>query len=588
MRCWGASPDGQLGYGNTRTIGDDETPGSVAPVNVGAGRTATALALGHFHSCALLDNGAVRCWGFGVNGRPGYGNTESVGDDESPGSVAPVDLGGGRTAKAITAGGAHSCALLDDDSVRCWGFNGNGQLGYGNTESVGDDESPGSVAPVDLGPGRTAVAISAGDRHTCAVLDDGSVRCWGHNNHGELGYGTVNPFGSPTATDIGDNETPGSVAPVSLGDARSARAISAGGTHTCALLDDATVRCWGAGGTGQLGYGDTSDRYAPTPTPIDLGPGRRAAAISVGTAHSCARLEDGSVRCWGQGADGQLGYGNIEKVGDNEAPGAVPALNLGTGRTALAVGPGQNHTCARLEDGRVRCWGNGANGRLGYCSERTIGDDEAPGSAGPVDLGGGGARCPSSQRPTSPTSPSAGDSASARSYAARVRGLRRCLAAVTRHARRERRLSRQGSARQRARLRRHRKRHARSARRRCLRLFGRTPGRISALRARPLGRTRIELRFEAAGTDGDQPPPARSYVVKQSRRPIRSARGFTRAQTLCKGRCRFTPSAVGAKIALTVTGLRRRTTYYYALAARDNLSGRRGPRSTTVKVRTRG
>ena len=128
------------------------------------------------HTCALLDDNTVRCWGFGGNGRLGYGNVANAGDDESPGSVGPVDLGPGRTALAITAGGAHSCALLDDHTVRCWGHGFNGALGYGgdpnnsdpmlHPQDIGNDETPGSIPPVNLGAGRTATAISAGQSHT--------------------------------------------------------------------------------------------------------------------------------------------------------------------------------------------------------------------------------------------------------------------------------------------------------------------------------------------------------------------------------------------------------------------------------------
>jgi len=102
-----------------------------------------------------------------------------------------------------------------------------------------------------------------------------------------------------------------------------------------------------------------------------------------------------------------------------------------------------------------------------------------------------------------------------------------------------------------------------------------------------VARTQIKLSFSAPGTDRSHPPPVRSYLVRQSLRPIRSERDFARAQTLCRGRCRFTVPWIGGRVSLTVTGLRPRTTYYYALAARDNLSGRRGPRSQVVKVRTR-
>ena len=121
-----------------------------------------------------------------------------------------------------------------------------------------------------------------------------------------------------------------------------------------------------------------------------------------------------------------------------------------------------------------------------------------------------------------------------------------------------------------------------------MRRYGRTPGRVTGLKAAAVSKTRIVLRFIAPGSDGRKPPAARTYVIKQSLRPIRGARGFRRAQTLCKGRCRFPEvTEVGAPIKLTVKQLLPRTTYYYAVAARDNVSGRLGARSRPAKAKTR-
>ncbi|MBA3302056.1 MAG: hypothetical protein H0T15_09340, partial [Thermoleophilaceae bacterium] len=220
------------------------------PTSLAAGQ----LDSGGAHSCALLASANVRCWGFNGDGQLGYGNTNTIGDDETPGSAGPVDLGAGRTALAIGVGEFHSCALLDNGRVSCWGFGFDGRLGYNNTANFGDNETPGSVGTVDLGAGRIATAITAGDAHTCAILDDvndvedGAVRCWGFGGNGRLGDGTDILTDNRPPDNIGDNETPGSVAPVDLGPGRTAKAISAGAAHTCALLDDDTVRCWGYSG----------------------------------------------------------------------------------------------------------------------------------------------------------------------------------------------------------------------------------------------------------------------------------------------------------------------------------------------------
>ncbi len=596
LRCWGFGGNGRLGYGSTSTIGDDETPGSAGPVDLGAGRTAERIAAGAFHTCAMLDGGSLRCWGFGGNGRLGYANTNDIGDDETPASVGPVDLGA-ETATALSAGGAHTCVLLTVGSVRCWGFGGNGRLGYASRSNIGDNETPGSVGPVHLGAGRTARAISAGNAHTCAVLDDGAVRCWGYARDGRLGYLDTN-------NDVGDNETPASVGPVNLGTNRSAEAISAGNAHTCALLDDGSVRCWGFGGNGRLGYGDTStigdDEIPGSVGPVDLGTDRSAEAITAGDDHTCALLDDGSVRCWGFGGNGRLGYGNTGDVGDDETPGSVAPVDLGSDRGAVAISAGGRHTCALLDDGSIRCWGGAAEGRLGYCNANDVGDDETPGSVGPVNFTGSagcatnvsspgpdpGAQAPSAARPL-------GGSRAVRyrralaAQARRERQLRGCYGKVGRHARREQRLVRRSApSRRRARAARHIKRHERRGRWACRARHGRTPGRVTDLRARAVSPSSIALSFRAPGTAGSRAPAAREYVVKQSRRPIRGRRGFRGAETLCGGRCRSNVRFVGATVKLTVTDLHPRTAYYYSVAARDNVSGRLGPRSKTAKART--
>jgi alpha-tubulin suppressor-like RCC1 family protein len=581
VRCWGLGVNGQLGYGNRSNVGDVDTPASVGPVHFGPGRTVKAIAAGDYHTCAILDDGSVRCWGFGGNGRLGYGNQNDVLD---PSSVGAVNLGPGRTARAITAGGAHTCAILDDGTVRCWGFGGGGypigggELGYGNTNNVGDKpgSSPGAAGPVYLGAGRTAVAISAGEGHTCAILDDGSVLCWGQNYDGQLGYGNTSAVGD-TATN-----TPGMVGPVGLG--RPAVAISAGGQHTCAILDDGTVRCWGSGVYGELGYGNTSNvGYTAGSTPATAGPvylGQGARAISAGAGHTCAVLDDGSMRCWGWGEFGRLGYptldsyGNQPNIGDapTDTPGMVGPVALGAGRTAVAISAGGEHTCARLDDGSVRCWGHGLYGRLGYCSNDSVGETNAPGSVGPVNLapGDGGTSCPGSGTPPpsggpGPNLPGGGQAVDpARLQALRAEAWRRCLARAA-----------------------HRPRHQRArARADCLRIYGRTPGPITGLLAFPGGTNRIELVFDAAGSDGQRPPPARGYLIEQSRHPIRTQRDFVRAHALCSGDCEFAVAEVGDIVSLTIMGLRPHTTYYYAIKARDNVTSRCGPRSATVKATT--
>jgi len=381
VHCWGYGWGGALGYGNTENIGDDETPASAGVVDLGGGHTATAITAGQGFTCAILDDGAVKCWGNNSTGSLGYGNTESIGDDETPAAVGTVDLGPGRTATAISAGEGHACAILDNGTVRCWGgHNAYGQLGYGNTIPIGDDETPAAAGPVDLGPGRTAVAISTGSAYTCAILDNGSVRCWGFNAYGQLGTGNTER--------IGDDETPGSIPPVDLGPGRTAVAISTGWSHTCAILDNGSLKCWGNGESGKLGTGNTNNVLSPSSIgPVDLGSGRTAIGIAASDRFTCALLDNGTERCWGHNAYGQLGYGNTETIGDDETPGSVGPIDLGAGRRAIAITIGKYFACAELDNDTVRCWGESYYGQLGYGNQTRIGDNEAPSLAGPVDLG---------------------------------------------------------------------------------------------------------------------------------------------------------------------------------------------------------
>ncbi len=381
VRCWGKGDLGGLGYGNTEDIGDNELPDTVGLVNLGAGRTATAISADE-HVCVILDTQAVRCWGQGSSGQLGYGNTDDIGDSETPNTVGPVNLGAGRKATAITTGAFHTCVILDTAKVKCWGYAPNGQLGYGNIEDIGDNETPNTVGTVNLGG--NAAAIAAGGDHVCAILVSGAVRCWGSGSSGELGYGNTDS--------IGDTETPNTVGPVSLGAGRKATAIASGLAHTCAILDNGRVRCWGFGGDGRLGYG-TADSIGDTELPstvgpVDLGPGRTAVAIAAGDNHTCAILDNGTVRCWGNGALGRLGYGNTTDIGDTESPASVGPVDLGLGRTAVAISAGAAETCVVLDNGRIRCWGDGDDGRLGYGNLDDIGDTETPATIEPVSAGG--------------------------------------------------------------------------------------------------------------------------------------------------------------------------------------------------------
>ncbi|MEY2642110.1 MAG: hypothetical protein RLZZ368_757, partial [Actinomycetota bacterium] len=210
VKCWGSNTFGQLGLGDTTTRGDgaNEMGDNLPAVNLGAGRTATAISIGTGFTCALLDNSSVKCWGLNDRGSLGLGDTTTRGDgaNEMGDNLPAVNLGAGRTATAIAVGYNHGCAILDQGLVKCWGDNTFGQLGLGDTNWRGDgaNEMGDNLPAVNLGVGRTAVAISAGAAHTCAVLDNGAVKCWGFNSSGQLGIGDTTTRGDG-ANEMGDN-----------------------------------------------------------------------------------------------------------------------------------------------------------------------------------------------------------------------------------------------------------------------------------------------------------------------------------------------------------------------------------------------
>ena len=372
VRCWGSSSVGQLGYGNRSSIGDDEAPWSAGEVAVG-GRV-IQLAASHRHMCALLEMGTVRCWGSGSHGQLGYGDSENIGDDEAPSSAGDVVVGGRVT--QLAAGSDHTCALMETGAVRCWGNGDGGRLGYGDEKDVGDDEDPSSAGDVEIGG--HVIQLVAGDGHTCALMEMGTVRCWGHGSHGQLGYGRTES--------IGDDEVPSSAGDVAV-DGRVIQLV-AGRFHTCALLEMGEIRCWGSGEHGQLGYGDR-DSIGDDETPSVAGPvpvGGRVSQLAAGHFHTCALLEVGTVRCWGSGSNGKLGYGSTVNIGDDEEPSSAGDVAIG-GRV-IHLAAGRDHTCALMETGTVRCWGSGSAGKLGYSSTTAVGDDETPGARFGLEIGG--------------------------------------------------------------------------------------------------------------------------------------------------------------------------------------------------------
>jgi alpha-tubulin suppressor-like RCC1 family protein len=319
LKAWGDNALGQLGNGRTTN--------APVPVTVaGLGGTPTGIVAGDAHSLALLGDGSLQSWGFNNYGQLGSGTVVSV---AAPQTVA--GLGGSVT--AIAAGSGFSAVVLDDGTVRCWGYNNYGQLGNGTTTN--------SLTPVSVsGLGGTVSAIAAGTYHTLALMGDGTVKAWGNNGSGQLGNGSYTSSSLPvTVSGLSGQVT----------------AIAAGYNFSLALLADGTVMAWGLNGSGQLGNGS----YTTSPTPVAVGSlGGVATAIAAGAYHGAALLSDGTVKTWGNNGAGQLGIGTT--IG-NPLPQTVSSL----GGAASAIAAGDSHTVALLSDGSVKGWGDNSAGQLG-------------------------------------------------------------------------------------------------------------------------------------------------------------------------------------------------------------------------------
>jgi len=327
--CWGADDAGQLGDGANV---DRWGPRAIDMTSV-----ARQVSVGARHACAVKADGSVQCWGSGQDGRLGRGGTAD--------SNVPVTVSGVAGAVQVSAGGqvqlfvddGHACVVLDTGAVKCWGEGSLGQLG--------DSTSTDRFTPVtaQLPAGTSAMQVTAGGAHSCAVDSIGRAFCWGAGANGRLGNGTNNNRAAPQQVTF-----PAGVQAVQ---------IDAGERHTCAVDVLGTVWCWGSGANGRLGNNSLQDRSSPVPVTLP----DSAVQVSAGVAHSCALLTDGRVFCWGSPLSGRLGDGTV--IFDQ----LVPIQSAGVAN-AVQVSAGSDHTCARLFSGgslRDVCWGDNNHGELG-------------------------------------------------------------------------------------------------------------------------------------------------------------------------------------------------------------------------------
>lgn len=342
-RCWGTNEAGQLGDGTTT---DRAKPVWVAGLGPNSG--VVAVAAGNSHTCAVVHpNGGVSnglmCWGDNSKGQ--------LGDTTQVPRLQPVwvsTLGANAGVLSVTAGARHTCAVIDTGSgntgAKCWGDNNYGQLGLGSSGSP--KLTPQNIPALDtFGP----VAISAGYEHTCAIVKPqfgaaNGVECWGRNTSGELGR----------AGNMGVSiYSPAPVATLSPGGAQNISDLSAGPNHTCAIVGD-KVQCWGSNSAGQLGYSSAGPTDSLNTPAAPVGGTTGATAIAAGGQHNCA-LIGSSVKCWGLNDFGQLGNGS-----DGRTRSPTNVINIGYSR----IDAGGSHTCAVAND-RIRCWGLNNDGQIG-------------------------------------------------------------------------------------------------------------------------------------------------------------------------------------------------------------------------------
>jgi alpha-tubulin suppressor-like RCC1 family protein len=365
--CTPSAGGGGVGAGGT--VGGGGTGGMPATGGAGGegiggqggrgGREPAVLGAGSEHTCVGRPDGTTWCWGRGDSGQLGNGQVSNP--------AIPVQVQTSNQIVAIDGGPQHTCAVTAAGGVECWGSAANGRLGNGAT--VGNVSAPANVPNIT-----GASAIGTGFAHTCTVAMNGSVWCWGDNQLGMLGDGSLMPASSPVQIGLAGATT-----------------IAAGAAHSCASLGVATVSCWGGNEFGELGKGDFSDSTAPVPANVmdismvgargvgtwalgqggslwhwgddDINPIQQAGitdatAVAVGNGHRCVLHATGDVSCWGANANGESGNGTVGGGVSNPGPVALPTA-------ARAIAAGNDHSCALLANDAVYCWGINDTGELG-------------------------------------------------------------------------------------------------------------------------------------------------------------------------------------------------------------------------------
>ena len=334
---------------------------TVVPVAADAGDTgasrraaAATLSLGTSHAC-YVSGGSVYCWGSNAFGQLGYDPNDA--GDPITRSATPIAVPGLSNVTAVASGGKHTCVLKSDTTVHCFGESG---------PWIGNNSSGITFQPLQVLTG--AASITAGSSHSCATLTAGSVRCWGNGSNGRLGNGGSGSSSTPVqALDATD----------------PALAVSAGDSHTCAVLQSGLVKCWGANGSGQIGNLGTSEQTTPQTVIASVGGSQatlsNAVSVSAGSFHSCAVTSSGGAYCWGSNMDGELGTA-ASTSGETIGVPVITSAGSNTPVTnAAGISASNRFTCMLRTTGAVACFGNNGSGVIGT-------DAGSPTNQGPVTV----------------------------------------------------------------------------------------------------------------------------------------------------------------------------------------------------------
>lgn len=382
VKCWGYNSFGQLGYGDTRARGANEEKLVLPYVDISSTSFVNTLRLGTMHTCAMLDSGGLKCWGFNFYGQLGLGDTKHRGEkaDEMGSNLPEINLGSNRFAISLAVGSYHTCALLDTKILVCFGRNNFGQLGHGDVEAKGGkpNEMGDYLIPVNLGTNIEIKNIYASSvsMHNCVLFTNMKAKCWGSGDYGRLGYGDEKDRGGKVS-DLGDR-----LPFISFGTNVTVSDIYPGVFHNCVTVNDNSTRCFGRNNYGQLGIGSTKDvgddpkEMGDSLVPTTFGPNLYAVYMTLGRDHSCALLSNNTVKCYGFNGQGQLGSGNTLTSGSEANPGdRLPSINLGIpqGSKITQLATGRAHNCVVIDAKIVRCWGYNGTGQLGVGDETNRG-----------------------------------------------------------------------------------------------------------------------------------------------------------------------------------------------------------------------